>query len=316
MDRHTLDTPYPVGPVHFYTCELSGDIIMFDTGPYTFVALDYIKKNINLNRLKYVFITHSHADHYGLENFIAKNSQARIFMPKMDHLKFTNLQTRIEISKKLLLKYGFSTDYIEKIKIMLLNFVNSVPLPINYEILEESKFDIDLNYMFCPGHSKSDAVYLFNGYAITGDCLLNNIFQTPLLDVDYDKNDRFNNYEAYCSTLLKFPILEKYTILPGHRKHSSIEEIVVFYVTKIIERASLIQDHCDKLVFDIIKNTIPYALNDPFTAYIKASEVLFFLDFLLNPYLLKESLEKINIIDSRLLRMFDRIFLKKVYQKN
>jgi hydroxyacylglutathione hydrolase len=44
MDKHTLDTPYPVGPVHFYTCELKGDIIMFDTGPYTFLALDYVKK--------------------------------------------------------------------------------------------------------------------------------------------------------------------------------------------------------------------------------------------------------------------------------
>lgn len=52
MDKHTLDTPYPVGPVHFYTCELKGDIIMFDTGPYTFLALDYVKKKHKFKQVK------------------------------------------------------------------------------------------------------------------------------------------------------------------------------------------------------------------------------------------------------------------------
>lgn len=308
MDKHTLDTPYPVGPVHFYTCELKGDIIMFDTGPYTFLAIDYIKKNINLNKLKYVFITHSHADHYGLENFLSKKSQAKIFMSRMDHLKFKKLEKRIEISKKILIDCGFSESYIEQIKLMLLNFVNSVPIPVNYNILEESKLDINLSYLSCPGHSKSDIVYLFEGYAITGDVLLHNIFQTPILDVDYDKKNRFNNYEAYCNTLLKLPILEKYTILPGHRQHTSIEEIVNFYVAKIIERASLIKDYSQESVFNIIKKAIPNALNDPFTTYIKVSEIIFFLDFLSKPFILKESLEKINIMNKNTLRMFNRLF--------
>ncbi|OSS41176.1 Conserved protein YqjP [Desulfurella amilsii] len=315
MDKHTLDTPYPVGPVHFYTCEVKGDIIMFDTGPYTFLALDYVKKNINLNKLKYVFITHTHADHYGLENFLSRNSQAKIFMSKIDHLKFKILEGRIEISKKILIECGFNEHYIEQIKLILLNFVNSVPAPINYNILEESKFDVDLSYLSCPGHSKSDIVYLFDGYAITGDILLHNIFQTPLLDVDYDKKDRFNNYEAYCNTLLKLSLLEKYTILPGHRQHTSIEEIVSFYVTKIIERASLIQNYSQESIFNIIKKAIPYALNDPFTAYIKASEILFFLDFLSKPYILRESLEKINIMDRHISVMFDRLFSNKALSK-
>lgn len=315
MDRHTLNTPYPVGPVHFYTCELSGDIVMFDTGPYTIEALDYIKRNINLNHLKYVFITHTHADHYGLENFLARNSQATIFISNIDHLKFENLNKRIEISKKILLSCGFSENYIEKIKTMLLNFVYSVPLPTNYKILEDSKFDINLNYQLCPGHSKSDVVYTFKEYAITGDCLLNNIFQTPLLDVDYSRNKRFNNYEAYCNTLLKFPMLDKYIILPGHRNHTSIEEIVTFYVEKIIERASLIKDLLDKSVFDIIKIALPKALDDPFVVYIKASEILFFMDFLNNPFLLYESLKKINIMDAHLSNSFDKLLYSKKIAK-
>ncbi len=312
MDKHTLDTPYPVGPVHFYTCEIKGDIIMFDTGPYTFLALDYIKKNINLSRLKYVFITHSHADHYGLENFIARHSDAKIFMPKMDDLKFKNLDLRISISKSLLLSYGFSESLIEKIKIMLLNFMNTIPHPIDYEILEESAYDVDVKYILCPGHSTSDAVYLFNGYAITGDCLLHNIFQTPLFDVNYDTKGRFDNYKAYCDTLLKLPILSKYTILPGHREHTSIEEIATFYVTKMIERASLIENISHLKVFEILKKILPQSLNDGFIAYIKTSEILFFLDFLNNPFLLYESLNKINLLDAKLKSRFDKLLTKAV----
>ncbi len=312
MDKHTLDTPYPVGPVHFYTCEINGDLIMFDTGPYTFLALDYIKKNINLSRLKYVFITHSHADHYGLENFIARHSDATIFIPKKDDLKFKNVDLRIAISRSLLLSYGFSESLIEKIKAMLLNFMNTIPQPINYAILEESTFDIDVKYILCPGHSTSDAVYLFNDYAITGDCLLHNIFQTPLFDINYDTKGRFDNYKAYCNTLLKFPILSKYTILPGHREHTSIEEIVVFYVTKMIERASLIKDLSNLRVSEILKKVLPHSLNDGFIAYIKASEILFFLDFLNNPFLLYESLDKISLLDAKFKLRFDKLLSKAV----
>lgn len=315
MDKHTLNTPYPVGPVHFYTCELNGDIIMFDTGPYTIEALAYIKKNINLNRLKYVFITHTHADHYGIENFLARNSQATIFISNIDHLKFKNLDIRIEISKKILLSCGFSENYIDKIKTMLLNFVYSVPLPIRYKVLESSYFDIDLHYQLCPGHSKSDVIYLFKDYAITGDCLLNNIFQTPLLDVDYDEKKRYSNYEAYCNTLLKFPLLAKYSILPGHREHTSTEEIVTFYVEKIIERASLIKDLKNKSVFDIIKIILPKSLEDPFISYIKASEILFFMDFLNNPFLLYENLKKINIMNMHLSNLFDMLLYSKKIAK-
>ena len=41
-------------------------------------------------------------------------------------------------------------------------------------------------------------------YAVTGDILLSNIFQAPLLDVDLETfSGRFRNYDAYCASLLK-----------------------------------------------------------------------------------------------------------------
>ncbi len=298
--RHTLNTPYPVGPVHLYVFEVEDYIVMFDTGPFTIEALNYVKEKVDLNKLRYVFITHCHADHYGLENYLARNTKATIFLPYMDHLKFTNIDKRIAVSRRLLERYGFSKDFIKKMEIMLYNFIHSIPLPTNYKILEESSWYAPVEYILCPGHSKSDAVYLIGDYAVTGDVLLNNIYQTPLFDVDYDKMDRFNNYEAYCETIKKMPILKKYTILPGHREHTSIEDIVTFYVTKTIERASKIKQYKELSVYQILKTILPHVLEDPFTTYIKISEILFFLDFLNNPNLLISSLKEAGLLNEKI----------------
>jgi len=305
--RHTLSTPYPVGPVHLYTFEVDDYLVMFDTGPFTVEALAYIKENIDLKKLRYVFITHCHADHYGLENFIARNSKAKIYLSRMDHLKFTSIDKRISVSRELLLSYGFSRNFIKNMETMLYSFIYSIPLPINYEILEDSSWDSPVDFMLCPGHSKSDVVYLINDFAITGDVLLEGIYQTPLFDIDYTTMERFNNFEAYCNTIRKLPKLKSYTILPGHKEHTSIEDIVTFYVTKTIERASKIQDYRDLPVYQILKNILPQALDDPFLTYIKVSEILFFLDFLNNPHLLFESLKEAGLFNETIKQAFKKI---------
>ena len=298
--RHTINTPYAVGPVHLYVFEVEDYLIMFDTGPFTIEALTYIKENVDLKKLRYVFITHCHADHYGLENFLARNTKATIFLPYMDHLKFSNLNKRISGSRKLLENYGFDKKLLKDMETLLYNFVYSIPLPINYKILEESTWDAPVKYLLCPGHSKSDAVYLIGNYAITGDVLLNNIYQTPLFDIDFNTMNRFNNYEAYCQTIKKMPILENYTILPGHREHTSIEDIVTFYATKTIERASKIKQYKELPVYQILKTVLPQALEDPFLSYIKTSEILFFLDFLNNPNLLISSLKEAGLFNEKI----------------
>ena len=58
--QHTINTPYMVGPVHCYTTEVNGELVLFDTGPPTSSAEHYHTKHIDLASLKYVFITHCH----------------------------------------------------------------------------------------------------------------------------------------------------------------------------------------------------------------------------------------------------------------
>ena len=42
--QHTLATPYPVGPVHCYSIESAGDLVLLDTGPPTADARAYLQR--------------------------------------------------------------------------------------------------------------------------------------------------------------------------------------------------------------------------------------------------------------------------------
>ena len=84
MRQHTVHTPYMVGDAHFYSTEIDGELVLFDTGPPTPEALDFLCREIDLTRLRYVFITHCHVDHYGLAAHIAANSGAEILIPRKD----------------------------------------------------------------------------------------------------------------------------------------------------------------------------------------------------------------------------------------
>ena len=41
VTQHTINTPYMVGPVHCYTTEIDGALVLFDTGPPTEPAKEY-----------------------------------------------------------------------------------------------------------------------------------------------------------------------------------------------------------------------------------------------------------------------------------
>ena len=47
ITQHTINTPYMVGPVHCYTAELGGDLVLFDTGPPTADGQRYLKEHVD-----------------------------------------------------------------------------------------------------------------------------------------------------------------------------------------------------------------------------------------------------------------------------
>lgn len=307
--KYTVNTPYPVGPVHFYLKSYPNYDVLFDTGPHTNEAREFLRNTINLSRLKYTFVTHCHADHYGLIDYIYNNSDSKIIISKQDYLRFERFDHRKRCFLNLLKEYGFTKPEIAAIELVLIKFKDEVPMPKDISILEESKDiieELQISYIPCPGHSQSDIVYLIDNYAISGDVVLRDIFQTPLLDIDISNfSDRFQNYREFCKTIEKLKGIENFTFLPGHRDFiDSVDERIIYYLTKLVARASVIKDDLKyKGILFVLRNLVGDLTQNPLKVYLKLSEIVFINDFLSEPEILISTLEKLNLWD----RLKDKI---------
>jgi len=305
MLQHTVPTPYMVGEAHFYTTEIDGELVLFDTGPDTPEALDHLRRQVDLERLRHIFITHCHVDHYGLTRYLAENSAAEIYIPRKDALKLQHHERRLAHIEAELEGLGFDRTDSRRFRETVEKSGIFPEAPGRFRVVEESDAParLGIRVLNCPGHSQSDLVYLVRGYAVTGDTLLRGIFQAPLLDIDLETfNGRFRNYEAYCASLCRLAELRELTILPGHR-HSveSLDEAILFYVGKLCERAERLKDYpLDipvRVLLDRLFGEVP---PDPFISYLKASEIVFMRDFLAEPGRLRASLDAIGLLDRSL----------------
>ena len=310
MQQHTVQTPYMVGEVHFYSTELEGGLALFDTGPPTPEGEACMLANVDLTRLKYLFITHCHVDHYGLANYILNNSDAEVFIPRRDAVKFERHAERMERMGELLRGYGFGGGFSVQLRESFERNKVFPAKPERFRIIEESTLPatLGINYLSCPGHSQSDLVYLVGELAVSGDILLRNIFQAPLLDIDMDSfTGRFRNYDAYCSSLHNLAQLRGRIIMPGHRRYvEGVDEAVLFYVRTLLERVEQLFPFRNLPMNDIILQLFKGRLVEPFFIYLKISEIVFMLDFLENPTLLKKSLEQIGLFDD-VCELYERV---------
>lgn len=302
MRQHTIATPYAVGDVHFYTTDLQGESVLFDTGPSTPEALHYLRSQVNLKKLGYIFITHCHADHYGLVEYLSHHTFATIVLPRRDVLKFQHHEARLVALQKLMREQGFDERQVGLLREMLESTTATPKLPTRFEIAEESRVpaSLGIEILPCPGHSQSDLVYIVGNEAVSGDVLLQNLFQVPLLDADLETfSGRFRNYEAYCRTLRALPRLAGLQINPGHRGAvDSVEETVVWYVRKMLERARRLrtlsaEGHADFM--SVLQRICGEEFKDLFVVYLKASEIVFLRDFLEEPESLRGALQEVGI---------------------
>jgi 2,4-dienoyl-CoA reductase (NADPH2) len=298
LTQHTIETPYMVGPVHCYTADVAGELILFDTGPPTPDAKRYLGEHIDLGRLRHVIITHCHIDHYGLASWLEQNSDATIYLTYRDCLKIEQHESRVDGIFSLLRDYGFSGQTLAAIRKVFESGGLFPPFPRQYKVAERDIPEhLGIDVLSCPGHSQSDLVYLIGDSAVTGDTLLKGIFQCPLLDIDLEKGDRFNNYEAYCTTLVKLAGLKGKKILPGHcGSINSVRETLTDYVQKLLQRARQLRPYREVADLPyVIEKLFEDRMSDVFHSYLKASEIVFMQDFLARPELLREALEKTGL---------------------
>ena len=296
--QHTINTIYPVGPVHCYSAEINGELTLFDTGPPSDEARQYLQNNLDLERLKHIILTHCHIDHYGLANWLGHETNATIYLPFRDHLKIVRHSERLELLYDLLLQIGFESDFLDRFRENMDDGSIFPPLPEKFKIIEEDlPQQLGLTALPCPGHSQSDMVLSGADWAITGDVMLQGIFQTPLLDVDLLTGERFRNYAAYCETLTKLVTLRGKKICPGHRETiESIDSCLLFYVSKLLARAGRINQLPRNMsAAEVVTTLFKDDRKQPFVSYLKASEIVFLRDFLAQPELLKNTLTDIGL---------------------
>ena len=296
--QHTINTEYAVGPVHCYSTELNGDLVLFDTGPPTDEAKQYLQTSLQLDRLKHVIVTHCHIDHYGLVNWLETETDATIYLSFRDHLKIVRHAERFELMYDLLAQIGFEPDFLERFRDNMNDGTVFPPLPEKFQIIEESlPSRLGLTALSCPGHTQSDMVLIGADWAITGDVMLKGIFQTPLLDVDLLTGERFRNYAAYCESLGKLVTLRDKQVLPGHRETiDSVDSCLLFYVSKLLVRAGRINKlPMNMTAAEIVTKLFKDDTKHPFISYLKASEVVFLRDFLAEPDLLRGVLVDIGL---------------------
>lgn len=296
--QHTINTIYPVGPVHCYSSEIAGELILFDTGPPTEEAKQYLQNNLDLKNLKRILLTHCHIDHYGLAAWLEREYGATIYIPYRDSLKIANHGKRLDGMAGLLGEVGFSPEFMSAFRADMDSDSVFPDIPQNFKIVEQdlpTEFGIEV--LTCPGHSQSDLVYVGENWAITGDTMLREIFQSPLLDIDLLTGQRFSNYNAYCETIVKLAGLRNKQILPGHRKFIiGVDFNICFYTGKLLERASRSKKFSPQMSApEVVEKLFGDAVKEPFLKYLKASEIVFIRDFLADPQRLKNSLEAIGL---------------------
>lgn len=311
MHQHTINTPYIVGEVHCYSTTLEGELVLFDCGPPTDEAFAALRSQVDLSRLKYLFLTHCHIDHYGLAARIAETSGARVLIPRADAAKFRHRDLYRNQIVALLAEIGVEADITRQIREKLEREHRMITLPPDVEIVEESDLPAQLGIrcISCPGHSQSDMVYVCGDDAVTGDILLRNIFQVPVLGLDLGTlSGRFRNYDAYCTSLLTLGNLRGSRILPGHRWHvESVDATIRFYVGKLLDRAALIVNYLgSKPVIGIARMLYGDVLRNPFFAHMKISELVFTIDFLENPDRLRTPLEDLGLFTPHIAECYYR----------
>ena len=297
--QHTIGTPYIVGPVHCYSGLVAGEPVLFDTGPPTPEGERHLREHIDLASLRHVIVTHCHIDHYGLAHWLEENCGATIYLPYRDCLKIDQHGRRLQGMYELLFSLGFTREHLSELKRIFESGAIFPPRPKNFRVAEaDLPTRLGITVHSCPGHSQSDLVYTAEDWAVTGDTLLRGIFQSPLLDVDLDTGGRFNNYKAYCQSIVKLAGLKGRRILPGHREHADVEETLLFYIEKLLIRVEQLRPfRKEKNLLVLLDKLLGGRLQDSFLLFLKGSEAVFMQDLLDEPERLRRALEEIGLFD-------------------
>jgi hydroxyacylglutathione hydrolase len=151
--------------------------------------------------IKYVIITHSHADHFGALNDIIKYSNCKVIIHKLDYDGLTDKEKSYE-------------------ELMGMNLDIDLNNVITVEDNDDIKVgDINLEVIHTPGHTIGCMCLLekSTNSLFTGDTIFHNCYGRCDL-----KSSDFNNMKESINKL--FTRFEDIIIYPGHEKEINIDD--------------------------------------------------------------------------------------------
>jgi glyoxylase-like metal-dependent hydrolase (beta-lactamase superfamily II) len=92
-----VPTPYAVGPVNVYLIK-NDPVTLIDVGPGTAKAGEVLKDmlsslGVGIKEVKRIIITHAHPDHCGLAADIAGDSNATVFIHRLEEKNYGEAMT-------------------------------------------------------------------------------------------------------------------------------------------------------------------------------------------------------------------------------
>jgi glyoxylase-like metal-dependent hydrolase (beta-lactamase superfamily II) len=270
----TLPTPYAVGDVNVYL--IKGErLTLVDCGVKTkesWVAFkaQLAQLQLNPNDIEQVIITHHHADHVGMLDFLS--DKAVVYGHRLNErwIKPTEafFQEQENFFRGQFLEFGLPQEFLPSLSTLRQSFKYSCNRSLNGELVEGMRPPglSEWTVIETPGHAQSQ-IGLFrekDGVLIGGDLLLAHISPNPLLeppvpgDKERPKPQLQHNHSM--KKLLSYPIQFVYT---GHGEEVfQLKELVEKRLIHQHERAMKVNNWLkeeQQTVFELCKRLFPAA---------------------------------------------------------
>lgn len=303
-----LKIPWPFFEVNVFIIESKGEYALIDTGLNYHdnfnVLCEFVSKVCGFERIKFIFLTHGHPDHYGniKEIFQKINSKIPIILHPKDKERVIDLPKEVRregaiFAYEYLTKNGVPEEKLEIIKQQTKSYFTSKyridenDISFREEInIGDSTFKVFHTPGHTPGHvilySEKDAI------AFVGDHIFSKGFPVPLLFFT-KKEERFQNLPSWIESLKILEELDLNIAYPGHLEPiSSIKSIISKMkerVEKMKKKTYEIISQRPMTIYEIGQNLYPQ-VPDEFWSF-KFSEAQGYVDLLEKEKIIK-SLEE------------------------